>query len=155
LKARNRIANGCSCSERRASEAGVALLLALLLLVALYASATGIFLAARAELRIGLSHAAAFRASRVAEAALETWLATSEQPATASYEIGGGAARLEASRLLVLDSAETMYRVVVRATVGTSDGPGFAFASRRLGVLGRRIMDGPVRVVPGSRTEHF
>ena len=44
----------------------------LVLLTALYLGAIGIFLAARAELRIGVSHAASSQAFHLAEAGLAT-----------------------------------------------------------------------------------
>ena len=59
---------------------GFALLAVLILLTALYLGATGIFLAARAELRIGVSHAA------------------SSQASSSSSETSAGSATMHASR---------------------------------------------------------
>lgn len=134
---------------------GFALLLALLLLAALYASVTGIFLAARTELQIGVNQALAIRAARTADAALTTWLADPGRPATATYEIGGGSAVVESIRVARVDSTTELYRVGVRAAVGDGAGPSSGYAVRRLGILLLRSLDGVVREVPGSWREYF
>ena len=126
---------------------GFALLLALLLLAALYASVT--------ELQIGVNQALAIRAARTADAALTTWLADPGRPATATYEIGGGSAVVESIRVARVDSTTELYRVGVRAAVGDGAGPSSGYAVRRLGILLLRSLDGVVREVPGSWREYF
>lgn len=134
---------------------GFALVLALVVLTALYLSATGIFLAARAELRIGVSHAASGQAFYLAEAGLATWLASEIQPSDVTYEIGGDTVAVRATVLLRVDSATLAYRVTAQATVGgvTPADPGLA--TRQSSLLGWRTDQGPVRAVSGTWREIF
>jgi hypothetical protein len=127
----------------------------LVLLAALYLGATGIFLAARAELRIGISHVASSQAFYLAEAGLFTWLASAAQPSVASYEIGGETVAVHASRLIRIDSVTVVYRISSRATVGRSNAGGPGIAARETSMLGRRIRAGPVSAVNGTWSEVF
>ena len=127
----------------------------LVLLAALYVGATGIFLAARAELRIGISHAASSQAFYLAEAGLATWLASAAQPSVASYEIGGGTVAVQATRLIRVDSVTAVYRIAARATVGGANAGDPGIAARETSLLGRRIRAGPVSAVNGSWSEVF
>ena len=134
---------------------GFVLVAVLILLAALYVGATGIFLAARAELRIGISHAASSQAFYLAEAGLATWLASAAQPSEASYEIGGGTVAVQATRLIRVDSVTAVYRIAARATVGGANAGDPSIAARETSLLGRRIRTGPVSAVNGSWREVF
>jgi hypothetical protein len=134
---------------------GFVLVAVLVLLGALYLGATGIFLAARAELRIGVSHAASSQAFYLAEAGLATWLASAAQPSEASYEIGGGTVAVQATRLIRVDSVTAVYRIAARATVGGANVGDPSIAARETSLLGRRIRTGPVSAVNGSWREVF
>ena len=139
----------------RTDRRGYALVLALVVLTALYLGATGIFLAARAELRIGISHAASSRAFYLAEAGLATWLASAVQPSDVKYEIGGDTVAVRAIALLRVDSATVVYRVASQATVGGASRSDPGLATRQTSVLGRRIDHGPVRAVGRTWREVF
>ncbi len=130
-------------------------LLFLLLLAALYVGATGIFMAARAELRIGISHTASSQAFHITQAGLATWANSSVQPALASYSIGGTTVDVVATKLLVVDSVTTLYRVVARATVGGTDERNPGLATRQTSLVARRNGVGPVVAVTGSWRENF
>ena len=121
----------------------------LVLLAALFAGATGIFMAARAELRIGIAHAASSRAFYLAEAGLATWLAGPVYPSTAVYPIGGDPVSVEAHRLLRVDSVTVLYDLESSARVGSGGGdPGTA--ARRTRLLARRT--GAGLMVPVSHS---
>lgn len=132
---------------------GFILVAVLVVLGALYLGATGIFLAARAELRIGMSHAASSQAFYLAEAGLATWLASAAQPTQVSYEIGGGTVAVQATRLIRVDSVTAVYRITARATVGGANAGDPATAARETSLLGRQIRTGPVSPVNGSWRE--
>jgi len=124
----------------------------LILLAALFAGATGLFMAARAELRIGIAHAASSRAFYLAEAGLATWLAGPVHPSAADYLIGGDSVSVEARLLLRVDSMTVLYDLEARAHVGSGGGdPGSATRWTRL--LARRAGDGPMVAVGGSWRE--
>lgn len=134
---------------------GFILVAVLVVLGALYLGATGIFLAARAEFRIGISHAASSQAFYLAEAGLATWLASAAQPTQASYEIGGATVAVQATRLIRVDSVTAVYRITARATVGGANAGDPGTAVRETSLLGRRIRTGPVSAVNGSWREVF
>ena len=134
---------------------GFAIVLVLVVLTALYLGATGIFMAAQAELRIGISHAASNQAFFLAEAGLATWLASAVQPSEAKYEIGGDTVAVRASALLRLDSATVVYRVTAQAMVGSSNPADPGLATRQTSVLGWRVDHGPVRAVGRTWREVF
>jgi hypothetical protein len=124
------------------------------LLAALFAAATGVFLAGRAELRIAIGQAASIRAFYVAEAGLATWLAGPVQPAIATYRVGDDSVSVEARRLLRVDSATVVYEVSSRADLGsTARSP--AAATRRTRVLARRTGPAIAITVSGSWREDF
>ena len=149
--------NGRSRSEDEDEirQRGFALVAVLLLLAALYIGATGIFMAARAELRIGISHTASSQAFHITQAGLATWANSSVQPALASYSIGGTTVDVVATKLLVVDSVTTLYRVVARATVGGTDERNPGLATRQTSLVARRNGVGPVVAVTGSWRENF
>jgi type II secretory pathway component PulK len=132
---------------------GFALLVVLIVLTALYIGATGVFLAARAELRIGTSHVASSRSFYLAEAGLTTWLASNVQPVTASYVIGGETVSVRATRLIRVDSVTVLYDVVASVRLGGSQAQDAGSASRVVGVLGSLAGTGPVRRIHGSWRE--
>jgi len=134
---------------------GFALVMVLVLLAALYLGATGIFLAARAELRTGISHVAADQAFHLAEAGLVTWLSSGVQPSHAEYAIGGATVVVEAAPLLRVDSVTTAYRIEARVSVGGGGPADPAMATRRTGVLGLRAGTGPVTAVGGTWRENL
>ena len=134
---------------------GFVLVAVLVLLAALYLGATGIFLAARAELRIGISHAASSQAFHLAEAGLATWLASGTQPSVASWQIGNGAVTVHAVKLIQADSVTTVYRIASRATVGSANAGDPGIATRQTSFLGRRLRTDPVRPIDGSWREIF
>ncbi|MCK5482984.1 MAG: hypothetical protein KAJ13_04750 [Gemmatimonadetes bacterium] len=134
---------------------GFVLVVVLVLLVALYLGATGIFLAARAELRIGISHAASSRAFYLAESGLTTWLASSVQPSAAEYTIGGETVTVLATMLLRVDSVTVVYRLTARATLGGGYASDPGTASRETSVLGMRIRSDPVRAINRTWSEVF
>jgi len=134
---------------------GFVLVAVLVLLGALYLGATGIFLAARAELRIGISHAASSQAFYLAEAGLVTWLASAAQPSVVSYEIGDGTVAVQVTRLIRVDSVTTVYRITARAIVGGTNVGDPGIATRETSLLGRRIRTGLVSAVNGSWSEVF
>lgn len=132
---------------------GFALLAVLILLTALYLGATGIFLAARAELRIGVSHAASSQAFYLADSGLATWLASPVQPSVVDYTIAGEAVSVRATRLLRVDSVTALYRISAQATVGSGYANDPGMASRGTSVLGLRIRSDPVRAIDGTWRE--
>jgi hypothetical protein len=134
---------------------GFALVAVLVLLAALYLGATGIFLAARAELRIGVSHAASSQAFYLAEAGLATWLASGTQPSVASWEIGNGRVTVHAVRLIQADSVTTVYRIAATASVGSANPGDPGIATRQTSLLGLRLRTDPVRPIDGSWREIF
>ena len=136
-------------------QGGFALVAVLLLLAALYVGATGIFMAARAELRIGISHTASSQAFHIAQAGLATWVNSSVQPALASYSIGGTTVDVVATKLLAVESVTTLYRVVARATVGGTDERNPGLATRQTSLVARRSGADPVVAVIGSWRESF
>jgi hypothetical protein len=127
----------------------------LVLLAALYMGATGIFLSARAELRIGISHAASSQAFHVAEAGLATWLASAAQPSLASWEIGDGTVAVRALKLIQVDSVTAVYRIAARAIVGSANAGDPGIATRQTSLLGSRLRTDPVRAIDGSWREIF
>jgi len=133
-----------SRSRYDGQQGGFALVAVLVLLAALYLGATGIFLAARAELQIGVSHAAASQAFYLAEAGLTTWMASTAQPSTAVYAVGNGMVTVTAIRLVRVDSVATLYRITARATIGGVQAGDPGRATRGTSVLGMRIGDAPV-----------
>lgn len=133
--------------------AGFALVVVLVLLAALYLGATGIFLAARAELRVGSTHAASSQAFHLAEAGMTTWLASAVQPSTVEYAIGGETVVVEAATLLRVDSVTVAYRIVAHAEVGGASPADPGSATRQTSVVGVRTDGGPVRAVPGTWRE--
>lgn len=149
------------CTPRAAEDGrgrdrgGFALLAVLVLLTALYLGATGIFLAARAELRIGVSHAASSRAFHLAEAGLATWLAGPLQPSVTSYEIGGITVVVSATKLIRVDSTTVVYRIASRAVVGSPGAGDPGTATRSTGLLARRTGTDPVRAMRGSWRENI
>jgi Tfp pilus assembly protein PilX len=145
----------CQLRSMRKDRRGFALVLVLIVLAALYLGATGIFLAARAELRIGISHAASSQAFFLAEAGLATWLASAVQPSEVKYEIGGDTVTVRATVLLRVDSATVAYHVVAQATVGAVNSPDPGLATRQTSVLGLRTDQGPVRPVRRTWREIF
>lgn len=142
-------------SDDEDRQGGFALVAVLLLLAALYVGATGIFMAARAELRIGISHTASSQAFHIAQAGLATWVNSSVQPALATYSIGGTTVDVMATRLLAVDSVTTLYRVVARATVGGTDERNPGLATRQTSLVARRSGAGPVVAVTGTWRENF
>jgi hypothetical protein len=137
-----------------ADRGGFALVAVLLLLAGLFAGATGIFLACRADLRIAIGHAASIRAFYLAEGGLATWLAGPVQPAVATHGIGGDSVRVEARVLLRVDSATVVYEVSARAEVGSAAGSPDA-AVRRTRLLARRTGAAVAVPVEGSWREDF
>jgi hypothetical protein len=139
--------------SRQETSGGFALLMVLVVLGALYVGATGLFLAARAELWIGISHVASSQAFYLTEAGLATWLAGPVQPARADYTIGGHMVAVHATPLLRVDSIQVLYRIEAWTAVG-SGRPGDPAAARRgASLLGVRVRDEFVRAVPGSWRE--
>jgi len=136
-----------------AGRGGFALVAVLVVLAALYLGATGIFLAARAELRIGISHAASSQAFYLADSGLATWLASPVQPSVVDYTIAGKAVTVRATRLLRVDSVTTLHRISARATVGSGYGNDPGIASRETSLLGVRIRSDPVRAIDGTWRE--
>lgn len=128
---------------------GFALVAVLVLLAALYLGATGIFLAARAELRIGTSHAASNQAFYLADSGLATWIASSLQPSVAEYVVGGETVSVRASVLIRVDSVTVLYRISSRATVGAG------LASREVSLLGARIRSDPVVAIGRTWSEVY
>lgn len=131
---------------------GFALMVVLVLLTALYLGATGIFLAARAELRIGISHAASSQAFYLADSGLATWLASPVQPSVGEYTIAGEAVTVRATRLLRVDST-ALYWIRSHATVGGGSGNNPGMATRETSLLGVRIRSDPVRAIDGTWRE--
>ena len=127
----------------------------LILLAALSLGATGIFLAARAELRIGVSHAASSQAFHLAEAGLATWLASETQPSAASWEIGNGTVTVHAFKLIQADSVTAVYRIAASASVGSANPGDPGIATRQVSSLGRRLRTDLVRPIDGSWREVF
>lgn len=132
---------------------GFALVVVLVLLTALYLGATGIFMAARAELRIGTSHVASSQAFYLADSGLATWLASPVQPSVVEYTIAGEAVTVRATRLLRVDSVTALYRISAHATVGNGYGNDPGMASRKTSLLGVRIRSDPVRAIDGTWRE--
>jgi len=132
---------------------GFALVIVLILLTALYLGATGIFLAARAELRIGISHAASSQAFYLAESGLTTWLASAVQPSVAEYTIAGETVTVRATMLLRVDSATVLYQISAHAAVGSGHESDPGMASRETSTLGMRIRSDPVRMIGGTWRE--
>jgi hypothetical protein len=128
-------------------------MVALIVLAALYVGATGVFLAARAELRIGTSHVASSRSFHLAEAGLTTWFASPVQPTAASYVIGGETVSVKATRLLRVDSVTVLYDVVALVELGGSLPGDPGIASRAVAVLGALDDTGAVRRVRRSWRE--
>lgn len=143
--------------ERSATDpqGGVALLVSLIVLSALTAGALGIFLASRAEVRIGSSHAASVVAFHAAEGGLATWLAGPVQPGRITYDVGRASVGVEARRLLVVDSLTRIYLVSARARWPAGRAEDGALAVREITVLGRRVGLGLVERVSGSWRETF
>jgi hypothetical protein len=137
------------------STRGFALVVALVVLAALYVGATGIFLAARAELRIGISHVASSQAFYLAESGLATWLTSTLQPALAEYTIGGEVVTVRAGMLLRVDSVTVVYRIESRATVGNGHPGDPGMASRETSVLGARNRSDRITAIPGTWSEIF
>jgi len=132
---------------------GFALMVVLVLLTALYLGATGIFLAARAELRIGISHAASSQAFYLADSGLATWLASTVQPSVGEYTISGEAVTVRATRLLRVDSVTALYWIRSHATVGSGSANDPGMATRETSLLGVRIRSDPVRAIDGTWRE--
>lgn len=132
---------------------GFALVVVLVLLTALYLGATGIFLAARAELRIGISHSASSQAFYLAESGLATWLASAVQPSLVEYTIAGETVTVRAIRVLRVDSVTAVYRISAHATVGSGGESDPGMASRESSLLGMRIRSDPVRAINGTWRE--
>ena len=132
---------------------GFALVIVVILLTALYLGATGIFLAARAELRIGISHAASSQAFYLAESGLTTWLASVVQPSVAEYTIAGETVTVRATMLLRVDSATVLYQIRAHAAVGSGHQSDPGMASRETSALGVRIRSDPVRTIGGTWRE--
>ena len=140
------------CADRR----GFALIVVLVLLMALYAGGTGLFLAARAELHSSLNHAAAERAFHAAEGGLATWMAASVQPATAQFVVGEATVTVIALPILALDSATVLYLIEAGAEIGDAEGASrLGLASRSITLLGLRRGSGAVAAVPGTWRERF
>ena len=114
------------------------------------ATCLGVFLAARAELRIGESHIASSRSFYLAEAGLATWLASPVQPVTASYVIGGETVSVKATRLVRVDSVTVVYDVVASVELAGGHAEDAGIAARVVGVLGS--LSGTGRVRPISRS---
>ena len=132
---------------------GFALVVVLIVLTALYLGATGIFLAARAELRIGISHAASSQAFYLAESGLTTWRAAAVQPSVAEYTIAGETVTVRASMLLRVDSATVLYQISAHAAVGSEHESDPGMASRETSALGMRLRSDPVRMIGGTWRE--
>lgn len=144
----------CGCLEGLSQPSpGFALVAVLVLLAALYLGTTGLFLAARAELRIGLSHVASGRALYLAEAGLATWLSSPVQPSIALYEIDGDTVEVAAVVLIRVDSLDVLYRLRSRVTVGGASSSDPTRASREISRLGLRRGSGPVVAVRGTLRE--
>jgi len=143
----------CPRAVPPAGRGGFALVVVLVLLTALYLGATGIFLAARAELRIGISHAASSEAFYLADSGLATWLASAIQPSVAEYAIGGETVTVRATMLLRVDSVTVLYRISAHATVGSGQASDPRVASRETSALGMRIGSDPVRAISGTWRE--
>ena len=137
----------------RTGQEGFALVIVLILLTALYLGATGIFLAARAELRIGISHAASSQAFYLAESGLTTWLASAVQPSVAEYTIAGETVTVRATTLIRVDSATVLYQISAHAAVGSGHESDPGMASRETSALGVRIRSDPVRTIGGTWRE--
>lgn len=137
----------------REERQGFALVAVLVVLVSLYLVATGAFLAARAELRIGVSHTASSQAFYLADSGLATWFALTVQPSVADFEIGRDTVRVRATLLLRVDSVTVVYRVTSRAEVGTGTAADPGVARRELSRLGVRIGSDPVRRVRHTWSE--
>ena len=150
-------AAGGAGGERSRSDpqSGFALLVSLLVLAALMAGSLGVFLASRAEVRIGTSHAASVVAFHAAEGGLATWLAAPAQPSAVSYLVGAAPVTVEARRLLVVDSATQLYHVAARARWPAAASEEDAAAVREITVLGRRVGIEPVEAVAGTWRETF
>ncbi len=143
-------------SEDPGVQAGFALVTVLLLLAALYAGATGIFVAGRSELRASLAHVAAIQAFHTAQAGLVTWLAEPAPPAAWTYNIDGAIVQVSAYRLLSVDSVIVLYRIVSRSEVGSGAGErNPSAAARGVSILGSRTLAGPIMPVRGSWRERF
>ena len=142
--------------KARLEPGGFALIVVLLLLVILYAGATGGFLAARAELHSGTNQAVAERTFHAVDGALATWLADPVQPATRSYDIGGTVVGVSALPLLAADSMTTLYLVVARSESAESAGTAsHTVTYRAISVVGSRTGHGSVVAVPGTWRERF
>lgn len=139
----------------RSESRGFALIVVLLLLAALYAGATGIFVAARAELWAASNLAEAERAFHAADGGLVAWLADPIQPATKDYPIGGVVVRVEVLRLLEVDSITSLYRIVARAARLVPGGPSIAVVDRTVTMLGLRAGAGRVEPAAGTWRERF
>lgn len=137
----------------RRGRRGFALVAVLVLLAALYLGATGIFLAARAELRIGANHAASSQAFYLAESGLATWLASPLQPSVATYVIGGETVSVRGTVLIRVDSVTLLYRVSSRADVGTGRAGETGAASREISLLGVRVRSDPVVAIHRTWSE--
>ena len=132
---------------------GFALVVVLIVLTALYLGATGIFLAARAELRIGISHAASSQAFYLAESGLTTWRASAAQPSVAEYTIAGETVTVRATMLLRVDSVTVLYQISAHAAVGSGHESDPGMASRETSALGMRLRSDPVRTIGGTWRE--
>lgn len=137
-----------------ADRGGFALVAVLLVLAGLFAGATGIFLACRADLQIAIGHAASIRAFYLAEGGLATWLAGPVQPAAATYRISSDSVRVQARRLLRVDSTTVIFEVSARADVGSAAGSPDA-GTRRTRLLARRTGPALAIKVEGSWREDF
>ena len=134
---------------------GFALIIVLVLLAAVYAGATGIFVASRAELRAGTSLAEAEKAFHAAEGGLVTWFADPVQAANTAYEIGGVTVQVEAVPILVVDSATVLYHIIARAEWRAAGDPTVAVAQRTVTMVG--VKAGAARAAPvfGTWRERF
>ncbi|MBT8477718.1 MAG: hypothetical protein KJO06_02290 [Gemmatimonadetes bacterium] len=146
---------GESCRETipPVGHGGFALVAVLVLLAALYVASTGIFLAARAELRIGVNHAASSQAFYLAESGLATWLASPVQPSAAQYTIAGETVAVRATKLLTLDSVTVLYRIAAKSSLGGGHTGNPGVASRETSVLGLRIGSGRVSAIRSTWSE--
>lgn len=141
--------------RQREREAGFALLMALLVLAALGLGSIGIFLSSRTESRIGSSHVAGVQAFHAADAGLVTWFASPVQPASVEYLIGRASVRVEADRIIFVDTLLSIYRISARAVWPVPHGDFGPLGARAVTALGRRAGGGRVEPLVGSWREQF
>jgi hypothetical protein len=134
---RDRREHGADRSVTRAAgntaEAGFALVVVLLALVALTALATGAFMNTRVDLRISDGHEVGARAFHSADAGLYEYLGTKTSGTdTATFVYGSSSVFVGGEKLLDLPDGDILYQSSAAADYS---GPGGATASRTVGAL--------------------